>query len=212
MNAKFLRLLSLTGLLAFASPALSQAPTEDDRIVERNVIVDDSDDDDFLAGDTDGGGDGGERHVRVIRHRTPGMGEHGGPMMGMRMRHGAGMMQALDLTDAQRERMRAIHERQERKGIQARADLKLAGLDMRKLMRAESPSLSAINAQIDKLARMRAELHKSQVASMLEARAVLTADQQKQMRELRMKGMGGGPGRRGPGMGGRKPGGSEGSN
>ncbi len=144
-----------------------------------------------------------------------GMGPRGfgarGPMGGrMAMMH-ARMAEQLHLTDEQRTKMRDIHERQMRRGIQGWADLQLARMDMHKLMRADQPQTAAINAQIDKMARMRADQAKARVASRLEARAVLTPEQQKQMREMRMHpgmpgmmhGMGG-PGDHGP-MGGDTP-------
>jgi Spy/CpxP family protein refolding chaperone len=112
-----------------------------------------------------------------------------GPMM--HGRHGAGgramhmaMMRQLDLSADQRARIEAIHERQARKAIQSRADIQIATLDLRKLMRAEKPDQRAIDAQIDRVAALRAGLRKAQVATMLEARAVLTPEQQKKFREL----------------------------
>jgi len=98
----------------------------------------------------------------------------------------ARMAERLHLTDEQRTRIRDLHERQMRRGIQARADLQLARMDLHKLMRAPRPELTAINSQIDRMARMRADLAKSRVATMMESRAVLTPEQQKQMREMRM--------------------------
>jgi Spy/CpxP family protein refolding chaperone len=118
--------------------------------------------------------------------------------MGRGMGHGARMMhrggfgprlaRELDLTAEQREKMKAAHERQERKAIQARADIQLARLDLRKLMEADKPDSKAIDAQIDRIAGLRAGLEKSRVATMLEFRASLTAEQQKKLRELREKG------------------------
>jgi Spy/CpxP family protein refolding chaperone len=124
-----------------------------------------------------------------------GMGPGGRGMgPGMRRRGPGGppnlerLAQRLGLSDAQRARLEDIRDRQQRRDIQARADLAIARLDLRKAMKADKPELSAINSQIDKLARMRADLAKSRVASHLEARAVLTPEQQKQMKELRERG------------------------
>jgi Spy/CpxP family protein refolding chaperone len=134
-------------------------------------------------GDAGGGGDDGKRIV--IRRRMvggPGMGgmmHRGGPIgMGLQMRFAA-----LDLTDAQRQKMADLHERQARRAIQVRADLQLAAMDLRKLVHADNPSGTAINAQIDKIARMRADLAKSRMATFLEARAMLTPEQQKKLKE-----------------------------
>jgi Spy/CpxP family protein refolding chaperone len=99
--------------------------------------------------------------------------------------------------------MKAAHERQERKAIQARADIQLARLDLRKLMEADKPDSKAIEAQIDRIAGLRAGLEKSRMATMLEFRASLTPEQQKKLRELRERG----PQMRSPGATPQKKGG-----
>lgn len=153
----------------------------------------------------DAGGPGGAGHA--MRGKRGGGRGNRGP--GARM-HGMAMAQ-LDLTDAQRARMRDLHEGMQRKAIQGSADLKLARLDLQKLVRNDRPQKSAIDAQIDKIARLRAEQHKARVATMLEARAVLTPEQRKQLRERHERGRGGhgGPGpheRMRPGVGGGEKG------
>lgn len=139
-----------------------------------------------------------------------GMGGPGGPGMGRGMRHPGMMFAMLDLSDTQKEKMRDIHERAARTQIQARADMQIARMDMAKLMRADNPDQGAINAQIDKMAQIRAGMQKTRAAAMLEARAQLTPDQKKKMKEMHQNGpmmmhggMGMGPGGMGhPGMGG----------
>ena len=159
-----LTLLTLVAALAAAPPAAwSQDDPGDDVDVEAIVAP---------HGDMNGtmmrrGPRGGFRHM---------------DMAGMR---GFGAIDRLDLTAAQREKLAAIRDRQQRDGIAARAELETAGLDLRKLMRAESPSQSQINAQIDRMAKMRADLQKSRVGAMLEARSLLTAEQREQLRESR---------------------------
>ncbi len=98
------------------------------------------------------------------------------------------MMEYLKLTADQRQKLEEVRDRQMRKAIRARADLQIAKLDLRALMRSESPDGRAIDAQIDKIAGLRASLRKSQVAAMLEARAVLTPEQPKQWRETTGRG------------------------
>ena len=115
-----------------------------------------------------------------------GMGmRHGGPSMRGGMPDG--MMHArlaqLDLSTSQRERLATIREAQQRKAIQMRADLQLARLDMAKLMRAENPDQSALNAQIDRMARLRADAAKARLSGHLEMRSALTADQIMKMHE-----------------------------
>lgn len=151
-------------------------------------------------------------------HGGPGMGMgpggHGRGMamgmghdMGMRRGkggpggHAAMMFGMLDLSDAQKAKMREIHEKQERAQIQSRADLQIARLDMRKLVHAENPDAAAINAQVDRMAKIRSDMAKARIATMLEARAQLTPDQRKKFDAMRANGPGmghggmGGPGR-----------------
>jgi Spy/CpxP family protein refolding chaperone len=123
---------------------------------------------------------------------------HGGPMMGRRggMMGGGAMrmrmtLRDLDLAEAQRGQIADVHDRQQRKAIQAEADLRLARLDLGKLMRADKPDQRAIDAQIDRMATVRAGLQKSRIAAMLEVRALLTPEQQKKLHERREGGDGG---------------------
>ena len=111
-----------------------------------------------------------------------------GPMPGRPMGMGLGMrgralMGELDLTPAQREH---IAERRDR--IQKSAEIRIAELDLRSLMRAEKPDGRAIDEQIDKIAGLRADLQKTQVRTMLEIRSMLTPQQREKLRDLRMRG------------------------
>jgi Spy/CpxP family protein refolding chaperone len=141
-----------------------------------------------MAWDDDGGGgDGG--------HRPPhGM---GGPRgRGMMMRRGMGMrFAALDLTDAQRDKLRDIHEAAARKGVQRNADMQLARMDLRKLMRGDAPSTAAVSAQIDKITRLQADGMKAHFDTFMQARAVLTPEQLKKLKSgpgpMQMRGPGG---------------------
>jgi Spy/CpxP family protein refolding chaperone len=172
-------------------------------------MVWDGDDDSgsMELGDDDSGGDG-ERRI-VIRRRMGPMGGMGGGAgmwggncgMGHGMGHGMGagmgpgmrmahMFAMLDLSDAQREKLKDLHERQARRDIQGRADMQIGRLDMRKLLTADKPDAAAINAQVDRLAKMGAEMKKAHIGTFLEARALLTPEQQKKLRDAHM---GGGP-------------------
>jgi Spy/CpxP family protein refolding chaperone len=131
------------------------------------------DDDLGAPGAFHGGPNGGE--ARMPHRMGAGRGWHG---------MGRGFAFAgLDLTEAQRKKLAEIHDAQNRSSIQARANLEIAQLDLRKLIRADKPDQKAINAQIDRIGTMRSSLQKSRIGSMLEARAVLTPEQQKQLRE-----------------------------
>jgi len=114
-------------------------------------------------------------------HQGMGAGGHMGMMRGM---HGpGGMIEGLQLTDDQKAKLQDVHFRHMKKAISMRAELQLANVDLQRLMGAETPDQRAIDAQIDRIAGMRAGLHKAGVASMFEARAILTPEQRKLWRE-----------------------------
>jgi Spy/CpxP family protein refolding chaperone len=121
--------------------------------------------------------------------------EMGDGMEGGGMGPGSGArMEALKLTEEQKNKLADLRDRQRREGIQARADLQIASLDLGKLMREEKPDRAKINAQIDKIETRRATMRKSQVGTMLEMRDVLTPEQRatlKQQREERRHDRGG---------------------
>jgi Spy/CpxP family protein refolding chaperone len=119
-----------------------------------------------------------------------------------RRAHMAAVMQKLDLSPSQRARMREMHERQARRDIEARADLQTAQLDLRQMLRSDRPNRGEVDAQIDKVARLRADRQKEHIATMMEAREILTPEQREKLRDLRAgMGMRDGGGMRG-GMGG----------
>lgn len=142
-----------------------------------------------------------------------GMGMEPGMGMSMRMRGrmgacccvagpgGPALAKELNLTAEQKKKLEDIRFSQQRKAVSMRADVQVAEMDLRQLMRAERPDQRAIEAQIDKIADLRATLQKSRVATLLEMRSVLSPEQLKKWRELRTErpGLGGGPGM----MGGR---------
>jgi protein CpxP len=186
--------VALAGAVAMSAPAantFAQAPAADEEVFEAPVdgpltLAEE----DFMGpGGPAGGGDEMERHF-VMRY-----GPGGGRGMGMGMApggHGMGMgpqfgmrLQALDLTDEQKAKIEAIHERAQRKNIQGRADLQVAQLDLRKLLRAENPDRRAIETQIDRVSALQAGMHKANLGVMFETRALLTETQKKQLQEMR---------------------------
>jgi Spy/CpxP family protein refolding chaperone len=154
----------------------------------------------YAQGPPPGGAQGGEPGMHAHGRMGP-----GAPMREMRARH-AEIWRQLDLTDVQKAKIEEIRDRQQRKGITARADMQVAALDLRKLMRADKPNLASINAQVDKIATMRASLRKAQIAALFEMRDVLTDEQRQKLKELRGPGgigeeMGPGEDHMGPMMG-----------
>lgn len=131
----------------------------------------------------------GDRAEDGMRERGP-MG-HGRRAMMERMR---GMDRILDLTREQRDRIAQIRDHEQRQMIRQRADLATARLDLRRLLRDERIDRAAIDRQIDAMARLRAEMAKARIGTMLEIRGVLTPEQRQKARERRMGDEGPGPG------------------
>ena len=119
--------------------------------------------------------------MRAGRGMGPGL---GGGMGWMLARRGA-LLAELKLTQAQRDKLADLRDAQMRAGIRARADLGLARLDLAKLLRADAPDRTAVDAAIDRMAHLQAELRKAQVGALLSMRSVLTPEQRQGLREWR---------------------------
>ncbi len=105
-----------------------------------------------------------------------------GPGLGCGSGLGLERLRGLDLSPAQKAKLAEIGDRWARLAIQKQADVRLAELDLAKLARDEKPDKLKLDAAIDKLARLRADLAKSCLAARLEARALLTPQQLEQWR------------------------------
>ncbi len=177
-------------------PSPGDEPGIEDDLAYEDLFALGLDDEMFAFGDDEGehgeagaGHDGDGRIVRRIIERGP------GGHAGMMMHHGMGgpmgdrghMMMArwahLNLTDAQRQKLRDLHEAQARKAVQRRADMQLARMDLHKLMREDKPNTASVNMQIEKLARLHAEGLKSMFDTQLQAKALLTPEQLKQLKD-----------------------------
>ena len=123
-----------------------------------------------------GHGDGGEGIHGFAMRGAP------GGRMGMLHRRMGARFAELDLSDAQREKLRDLHDAQARKAIQRRADMQLARMDLHKLMRSEKVDMGGVNTQIDRMARMHADAMKAAFEAHQQARAVLTPEQMKRLR------------------------------
>jgi Spy/CpxP family protein refolding chaperone len=166
----------LAALLLAATTAFAQervpAPQQDDDVFE-DTIAFESEEDEAPAPDMQGMG----MHGMGGRHGMQGMRGHGGRRgMGMHRR-----MAELNLTEEQRTKMADIHDRAARRAVPIRSNLEIAQLDLRKLLRTDKPAKSSVDAQIDKIAKLRGDFQKSRMQAMLEARDVLTPEQRGKM-------------------------------
>jgi Spy/CpxP family protein refolding chaperone len=107
-------------------------------------------------------------------------GDRGGPP--------ADAFERLDLTDAQRGKLAEVRDKHRRAAVPIEGDLKLARMDLEKLMRSEKPDANAVSRQVDKISNLRAQLMKNRLTGLIEARTVLTPEQQKKLQEMRREG------------------------
>lgn len=123
----------------------------------------------------------------------PGFAEHRPPMERSMVPQGAfghwwnspRMIERLKLTDDQRKAMDQILYEHREKLIDLQANLEKAELAMEPMMSADQPDRAAMEAQIDKVVQARAALERANSMFLLDIRMKLTADQWKQLRDMR---------------------------
>jgi periplasmic protein CpxP/Spy len=157
-----------------------------------------------------------ERSV-VVRARTEGgMGMPMGELGGLRGMAGGQRMlamldndrvrAALNLTDDQAAKLRQIVVNTQKSAIKSRADIAVAGIDLRELLLQDNPDRDAVMKQVDTISGLGTDLAKEYVDAVLQAKTILTPEQQKKIRtfiEMRRMMRGGGEGgMMGRGMGG----------
>ena len=134
-----------------------------------------------------GGGQGGARPGFGVNR--PPMERAFGPMVGNNgWWNNPRIVDRLKLTDDQRKAMDQILLDHREKLIDLRANLQKAELALEPLMGADTPNDPAITAQIDKIVQARAELERANARFLLAIRDKLTADQWKQIQDLRRSG------------------------
>lgn len=117
--------------------------------------------------------------ITVMLMTSTAYGQSGRMMFG---KMGKNKDSALNLTDAQKDKINAIKDDYAPKIIDAQAELKKHQLSFKKLMDADKPNQRAINSAIDKGAKLRATIQKHHVGQQLETRAQLTPEQLKIMK------------------------------
>ena len=89
---------------------------------------------------------------------------------------------ALGLTDDQSARLRKIVVDSEKSNIKTRADLSVRGIELHELMRADVPDRQAVMKKVDEISALRQEMMKQEMDALLNAKGVLTPEQQKKIR------------------------------
>ncbi|PWB73788.1 hypothetical protein C3F09_04815 [candidate division GN15 bacterium] len=125
----------------------------------------------------------------MMRGDGPGMmGGRGG-----RMGDGPGiqgilaMADKLELTDAQKTKLKQMNETFQVERIDQRANLQKAELKLRSLMRDDNPSVTEVNRAIDQVATLRADMAKMRFRHRTDMRSVLTEKQQQMLKDTRVE-------------------------
>jgi len=91
---------------------------------------------------------------------------------------------ALELTDEQKSAIRDLAFKTKRAGIEVKAKLQVARLDLAQLMNADTPDTKAIDAKIAEISQLQTRLMRNRIEFLLGVRKLLTPEQLKKARSL----------------------------
>jgi len=113
----------------------------------------------------------------------------------------------LNLTDQQVDRLRQLLVDTEKAGVRTRADIEVRHIELRELLRADKPDHDAVIKKVQELSELRGQMMKQRIEALLDAKSVLTPEQQKKIREFmsRRESFGAERGRFGAGREGFRP-------
>lgn len=113
-------------------------------------------------------------------HHRPERGERGG-WITRALRH----QEQLGLSQDQVTKLEALRLESRKETLRRVAELRGAHLDLGALLHAETPDLAKIEAQVRRIESLRTDLQMSRIKTSLEGRALLTPEQQKQLRAVK---------------------------
>ncbi len=90
---------------------------------------------------------------------------------------------SLDLTEKQKDAIKEISSRAMKETIKKRADLEIAGVELRELLHKDSVDMGAVEAKLKKTESMRTDLRLSHIKAREEIKALLTPEQRKKFKE-----------------------------
>ncbi|MFQ5706013.1 MAG: Spy/CpxP family protein refolding chaperone [bacterium] len=122
------------------------------------------------------------------------MGDSMCPMMGAGHMQGFFLNQAesLGLNDSQIEQLQKIKTTTQKAVIRKEADLKIANLELNELMTGMKAKRSDLETKAKRVEDLRSDIRLTEFKAQLDARAVLTPEQLKKTKSMKMSGMRGG--------------------
>ena len=103
-----------------------------------------------------------------------------GPGFGMRLGD------ELDLTDAQKDQIHQIFLDARKKNIDTNAKQELARIELHELMMADTPDQKKIDAKVAELSQLHGAKMSARISSVLAVQKLLTPEQRKKAKELRL--------------------------
>ncbi len=91
---------------------------------------------------------------------------------------------ALNLTDEQVGKLRQIIVNEEKASIRTRADIAIQAIDLRELLMQNQPDHDAVMKTVDELSTLHGQMMKNRISALLEAKQVLTPEQQQKIRSF----------------------------
>jgi Spy/CpxP family protein refolding chaperone len=107
-----------------------------------------------------------------------------GDMMDDMMPNCLANAEKIGLSEEQIGKIKPIHMEMQKKGVQYRADLKIAQIDLKGIMDVKDFDLERADAQVKKIEEIRTAHHLEMLKSMKEVRSILTDEQFKKMKQM----------------------------
>lgn len=91
---------------------------------------------------------------------------------------------AASLTNDQIAHLRQIVVNAEKSNIETRAKIAVEGIDLRQMLMSDKPDQNAVMAKVQQISELRGQMMKNNVQALLEAKTVLTPEQQQKIRQF----------------------------
>lgn len=90
----------------------------------------------------------------------------------------------VKLTDTQVSHLRQIVTRAEKSNIETRAQIEVDGIDLHQLLRAAKPDQAMVMKKVQEISQLRGQMMKNNIQALLQAKTVLTPEQQEKIRQF----------------------------
>jgi Spy/CpxP family protein refolding chaperone len=98
------------------------------------------------------------------------------------------LLASLGLDEKQKEAIKEIKSRVAKDTVRKRADLEVAGIELRDILDKDQVDMAAAEATVKKMASLQADIRLSHIKAMQEIKAKLTPEQRKKIKEMREMG------------------------